>query len=156
MRKPTGRRPPKHLANRRSRSARLQPGGSRATRRSCCVLVALLALVVVGCSTGQEFAQLTQFFAASRLRDLTALHKVATVVFEPTVSGTVTSFEITGVVDRGHSKEVSIVAPVRVPDGTTVMKRFTVTMQGGLVTAISEQPAQSQAERPAAASTPPP
>ncbi len=117
--------------------------------------VSLLALMLVACSTGPEFALLTQFFAASRLRDLTALHKVATVVFEPAVSGTVTSFDITGVVDRGTSKEVSIAAPVRLPDGKMVVKRFVVTVQRGLVTAISEPPAPRSIEGPAAASTPP-
>ena len=40
----------------------------------------------------------TQFFAASRLRDLTALRNVSTVVFEPASDGIVTSFEITGIV----------------------------------------------------------
>jgi hypothetical protein len=109
-------------------------------------VAALLMLAALGCSPDTERVLISQFFAASRLRDLTALRKFSTVVFEPASDGIVTSFEITGVSDRGGSKEVSITAPVRLPDGRNVLKDFAVTIQGGLVTAFSE--------RPSAASTP--
>lgn len=102
-----------------------------------------MTLALLSCSVPAEQPLLTQFFAASRLRDLTALHKFATVVFEPASDGVITSFDITRVTAANGSdvKEVSISAPVRLPDGRTVLKNFAITIQGGLVTAISERPA---------------
>ena len=111
------------------------------------LIVSLIALTAMSCAQDAERVLLSQFFAASRLRDLTALHKFSTVVFEPTSDGIVTGFEISRVTDRGASKEVLITAPVRLPDGREVSKDLAITIQGGLVTAFSE--------RPAAASTPP-
>ena len=110
------------------------------------VVVALMTLTALGCRLDAERTLLTRFFAASRLRDLTALSKISTVVFEPLADGVITSYEIATVRDRGGSEEVWLTAPVRVPDGRTVTKDFVVTIERGLVTAISE--------RPAAASTP--
>jgi hypothetical protein len=98
----------------------------------------VVALVVSSCSTAPEQPLLTQFFAASRLRDLTALQSFSTVVFEPRVDGVVTSFEVTRVTAlRGSggqvtSKEVSISAPVRQPDGRTMVKSFVITVERGL------------------------
>ena len=120
---------------------------SRRLRSSRYVVAALIAVAVLGCGAAAERTLLSQFFAASRLRDLTALRKFSTVVFEPASDGIVTSFEITSVTEHHTSKEVVITAPVRLPDGRTVSKDFAITIQGGLVAAISE--------RPAAASTPP-
>src|SRR6185295_15584530 len=77
---------------------------------------------------------LSQFFAASRLRDRTALQDLASVSFEPHVQGIVTSFEVTHVASvagagrERESKDVSISAPVRLPDGQTVQKSFVITM----------------------------
>lgn len=114
-------------------------------------VVGLLAVAVAGCGlriADPEFALLTQFFSESRLRDLTALQKISTVVFEPTRDGVVTSFEIQTVTAKGtDAKDVVIAAPVRRPDGRVENKRFTVTVQRGLITGISEFPAP--------ASTPP-
>jgi hypothetical protein len=125
-------------------------------------------LTLLGCSAAAEQRQLTRFFAASRLRDLTALREVATVVFEPVVDGVVTSFDIVDIAEardaggrvlsKDRSKVVSIAAPVRLPDGQTVVKTLAITMQRGLpgsdrnrwdgwmITAVSA--------RPDAASTP--
>jgi len=123
-------------------SARLQPSDRRPPEGSrYTIVLPLLALTLFGCTAAAEQRQLTQFFAASRLRDLTALSNVATVVFEPTVDGVVTSFEITGITGDSASKDVAISAPVRLPDGRTVLKHFTVSIRGGLITAISERPA---------------
>jgi hypothetical protein len=100
--------------------------------------VLLLAFTLAACSSADERILLTQFFAESRLRDLTALRNVATVVFEPATDGIVTSFELLGVKvleasnGRALSEEVSIVAPVRLPDGNTSEKTFVVAMQRGL------------------------
>ena len=96
-----------------------------------------MALTLASCSAAAEQPLLTQFFAASRLRDLTALQTIASVVFEPNVQGVITSFDVTQVVsvveptgDR-ESKEVSISAPVRLPDGRTQQKNFVITITRG-------------------------
>ena len=100
--------------------------------------ISLITLTFLSCSAPAEQALLTQFFAASRLRDLTALQNFATVVFEPAIDGIVTSFDVTRVTATKGSdgqivaKDVSISAPVRLPDGRTVLKNFVITMQRGL------------------------
>ena len=114
-------------------------------RPALIVLVATMALA--GCSHASEQRLLTQFFAASRLRDLTALQRLATVVFEPARDGVITSFDITAVVSRQSGAEVSIVAPVRLPDGRTATKTLVLTVQDGRVTAVSE-PAASPSTPP--------
>ena len=129
------------------------------------LMASLMTLTLLSCSAPAEQLLLTQFFTASRLRDLTALRNVATIVFEPGVDGVVTSFDVTRVATAQGSdgqvvsKEVSISAPVRLPDGRTVSKHFVITMQRGLpgsdqdrwggwlITAVNE--------RSASASTPP-
>ena len=100
--------------------------------------LALLTIALASCSSAEERTLLAQFFAASRLRDLTAVHNVATLAFEPATDGIVTSFEIMGVTvvkaTEGQAvvKDVLIAAPVRLFDGGTVSKTFIVTMQRGL------------------------
>ena len=97
-----------------------------------------MTLTFLSCSAPAEQLLLSQFFAASRLRDLTALHTFATIVFEPGVQGVVTSFDVTRVTATKGSdgqmvlKDVSISAPVRLPDGRMVLKDFVITMQRGL------------------------
>ena len=98
------------------------------------LLVSLTTLAVIGCSTATEQSIVSQFFAASRLRDTTALKNMATVVFEPRTQGIITSFEITNVVSHWKdgelvSKDVSISAPVKLPNGQTAQKNLIVTMQ---------------------------
>ena len=113
-------------------------------RRARALVVALAALGALSCSTGAEQALLTQFFSASRLRDLTALQKIATVVFEPTSDGVITSFDITAVTKTAGSsneEDISIDAPVRLPDGRTAAKHFVIAVRGGVIRAISERPA---------------
>jgi hypothetical protein len=127
--------------------------------------VSLLTIVLAACSSADERILLNQFFAASRLRDLTALRNVATVVFEPATEGIVTSFELLGVTvvraseGQALSEEVAIDAPVRLPDGNTVEKTFVVTLQRGLpesdpqrsggwmITAIKAAPASPSTPR---------
>jgi hypothetical protein len=111
-------------------------------------VVALMTLTVLSCAHDAERSLLSRFFAASRLRDLTALSRIATVVFEPASDGIATGFEILTVSDRGTSKDLSISATVKLPDGRTVVKTYAVTIQGGLVTAISERPAPASTPRP--------
>jgi hypothetical protein len=126
--------------------------------------VSLLTIVLAACSSADERILLNQFFAASRLRDLTALRNVATVVFEPATEGIVTSFELLSVTvvrasEGQASEEVAIAAPVRLPDGNTVEKTFVVTLQRGLpesdpqrsggwmITAIKAAPASPSTPR---------
>jgi hypothetical protein len=108
----------------------------------------LLTLLVSSCSGAAERALLTEFFAASRLRDLTALSKISTVVFEPTADGIVTSFDLVAITGDTASKQVSISAPVRLPDGRTVLKNYAITIQRGRITAISESAASPSTPRP--------
>jgi hypothetical protein len=111
------------------------------------LLVSLIAFT--GCSTATEQSTLSRFFAASRLRDTTALKNIARVVFEPGTEGIITSFEITGVVrsrnDRGlESEAVSISAPVKLPSGQRAHKDLVITMQRDagqwIVTGITDAP----------------
>jgi hypothetical protein len=129
------------------------------------VVASVMTLTALACAPYAERTLLTQFFAVSRLRDLTALRKFSTVVFEPASDGIVTSFEISGMTAvQGPdglpvSKDVSISAPVRLPDGRTVLKAFVVTMErsrsgaqdpsgGWMITAISERSASPSTPRP--------
>jgi hypothetical protein len=98
----------------------------------------LTTLMLASCSGTGERTLLTQFFAASRLRDLTALHNFSTVVFEPATDGIVTGFDVLRIAavpspdGRLVSKNVLISASVRAPDGRTAVKAFTVTMTLGV------------------------
>jgi hypothetical protein len=123
------------------------------------LMLSLAVVTLSSCSSAAEQTLLTQFFAASRLRDLTALSKLSTVVFEPASDGIITSFEITAIQATqgpdGHpmAKDVSIVAPVKSPSGETTLKAFVITMSRGvpgsdqyrlgtwLITAINAGPA---------------
>jgi hypothetical protein len=94
--------------------------------------VATLALALSACATPEQ-ALLEQFFSASRLRDTTALQSIATVVFEPHQQGIVRTFEIVTVVPAQRNgdaaKDVTVEAPVFLPDGGTVRKRLVVTIE---------------------------
>ena len=126
----------------------------------------LITLILVGCSGAAERSLLTQFFAASRLRDLTRLRNFATVVFEPASDGIITSFDITAVSavngpdGRPVSKDVSIAAPVKLPSGEMVQKVLVVTMSRGIpgsdqyrtgewmIVGIKDAPASPSTPRP--------
>jgi hypothetical protein len=95
--------------------------------------VVALAVLAIACSPPAEYSLLQQFFSASRLRDTTALHNIATVVFEPREQGTISSFEITNVAVRRDGlrelKDVTITAPVRLPTRETVHQTLVVTLE---------------------------
>ena len=97
------------------------------------LVVALTAATLAGCSSAAERTILDEFFAASRLRDTTALQSLATVSFEPHIQGIITSFAITKVTPASgggaRSEDVSISAPVKLPDGQTLQKAFVITIQ---------------------------
>jgi hypothetical protein len=116
-----------------------------------------IAVTVSGCAAPEQ-SLLEQFFGASRLRDTTALQGVSTITFEPLQQGIVRTFEITGVtperVDgQTAAKDITVVAPVILPDGQTVRKTLVVTMQrnnGGdlrrwIVTGVRDAAALRQA-----------
>src|SRR5262245_43819113 len=74
----------------------------------------LAVCACAGCWNAREHALLDQFFAASRLRDLTALRNISSVVFEPREQGTVLSFAIKSVEEiSSGSKLVRVDAQVR-------------------------------------------
>lgn len=100
------------------------------------IALSLATLGASGCSSAPEHAILERFFAAARLRDKTALARFAAVPFEPHVDGIVTEFRITSVTREQPagsggttSKDVTIEAPVRLPDGRTVPTTLIVTIQ---------------------------
>ena len=96
----------------------------------------VLAVALAACSShGAEQLLLDQFFSASRLRDRTALQQISTVIFEPLEQGMVSEFTIVNVADLEESsggvvsKQVTVSAPVRVPDGKTITKRILFVLQ---------------------------
>ena len=89
---------------------------------------------MIGCGVRPERSILDQFFSASRLRDTTVLQTLATVSFEPLQQGIIVEFEIVDVkVESETRKEVTIVAPVRLPDGTEASKRLAITLERGVL-----------------------
>jgi len=95
-----------------------------------------IAVVLGGCAAPEQ-SLLDAFFGASRLRDTTALQRVSTVIFEPREQGIVRTFEITGVTServdgqQTITKQVTVVAPVILPDGQTVRKTLVITLTRG-------------------------
>jgi hypothetical protein len=96
------------------------------------MLVVALAAALAACSPRAEEPILSAFFSASRLRDRTALQTLATTSFDPAAQGIITSFTITGVLTTHAggrvTKDVSISAPVKLPDGQTLRKNLVVTL----------------------------
>jgi hypothetical protein len=96
-----------------------------------------LSAALAGCSGARERALLDQFFSASRLRDLTALRTVSSVVFEPREQGTVLGFQIKSIEEvSAGSKIVHVDAQVRRPNGQTGRETLLVTISGGLITGV--------------------
>jgi hypothetical protein len=102
--------------------------------RARTLVVTLTAATLMSCSSAAEQTILNEFFAASRLRDTTALRNFSTVSFEPNLQGIITNFDITAVTRdqlRGElvSKDVSILAQVKLPSGQTAQKNLVITLQ---------------------------
>lgn len=98
----------------------------------------LAALVLSGCGR-QERSVVDEFFAASRLRDKTALQNVATVIFEPHTQGIVESFEITKVSpEESGTKIVTVSAQVKLPAGQMVQKTILLTLSRGMITGFMD------------------
>jgi len=86
-------------------------------------------VLAISCSGGAEHAAIGEFFAAARLRDLTALERIATATFEPREHGTVLEFAVQDVKNAGSEREaVSVDARVRLPDGRIVQRRLDLTL----------------------------
>ena len=96
-------------------------------------MVAALAATLAGCGPRPEEPVLAEFFNASRLRDRTALQKIATTIFDPARDGIITGFTIQRVEahDAGGrvTEEVAISAPVKPLAGPTVEKQLVVTLE---------------------------
>jgi hypothetical protein len=123
------------------------------------------AAVTAACSVPPEQPIVADFFAASRLRDLTALARFATVVFEPREQGVVASFEIERVSPERSAggrrlKEVLVRAIVHDGDGRSSERRLAVTLQkrrddddrhalygGWIVTAVTDAEGSRAAPR---------
>ena len=123
--------------------AELQDG--RISILSALALLAVLLSVsaVAGCSNVGEQGILNRFFAASRLRDTTALQEFSTVAFEPRSQGIITSFDITASSPERRNgdlvtKEVTISAPVELPSGQTARGTFVITMQRAILKGDNE------------------
>ena len=121
------------------------------------VLGILLSTILAGCGPPAEEPLIGAFFQASRLRDRTALQKLATTSFDPAAQGMIISFDITGVSVKEHgaltTKDVAISAPVRMMSGHVVQKRLVVTIEqrergGWMVTAVTEVPASAPSTPP--------
>jgi hypothetical protein len=96
-------------------------------------LAVAVVTTLAGCAPRAEEPILGEFFHTARLRDRTALQKIATVPFDPAAQGIITDFTITDVVVR-HSggqavKEVTISAPVTRLTGEVVKKNLVVTLE---------------------------
>src|SRR4029079_16353636 len=100
-------------------------------RRTIVSLTVLL--LAAACGPPPEYPLLQRFFAASRLRDTTALQQAAPIVFEPREQGVVTEFTITSVAARREGsrelEDVTIDAPVRPLGGEPVRQTLVVTIE---------------------------
>ena len=99
--------------------------------RVLALAVALAAFAA--CAPRPEEPILSGFFNASRLRDRTALQKIATASFDPAAQGIITGFNITGVVTSRaggrETKDVAISAPVKLPSGEIRRQQLVVTLE---------------------------
>ena len=94
---------------------------------------AALLLCAFACSVPAEQVIISDFFAASRLRDLTALSELSTTIFEPRERGTVSEVRVESVTAEraeGSStfKDVIVDATLHRPDGSTAQVPLVVTL----------------------------
>jgi hypothetical protein len=124
-----------------------------------------LALLLVACSVPPEQPIVSDFFAASRLRDKTALARFATAAFEPQEQGTVLSVHVVSVsaerlAGAVRVKAVTVSAEMRGEDGAIVPRTLTVMLQkpaagappsalydGWIVTSVSGAPSDPATPR---------
>lgn len=87
------------------RPAATGPAASHRHRTRLYRCAPILALFGWCCTVAPEYLLLERYFAASRLRDRTALSRFATAVFEPHINGTVSTFEILAVTPERPSAD---------------------------------------------------
>ncbi len=102
------------------------PGGRRF------VAAAAVAWFLAGTActdTGADHQLLDRFFAASRLRDRTALARLSTVILEPSVDGMVERFEVvsTATLDA-QTRQLTVQAQIRGPNELVTERRLAVTI----------------------------
>lgn len=97
------------------------------------LIAVVLAAAAAACGPRPEEPVLAEFFNASRLRDFTALRKIANTAFDPATDGIVTAFKVKRVdahnLGGREMEEVSISAPVKPMNGPTVDKDLVVTLE---------------------------
>jgi hypothetical protein len=94
---------------------------------------ALLLAGTLACSVPPEQGLVSDFFAASRLRDFTALSQLSTTIFEPRERGTVTRVRIERVSEVRIEgplalKDVTVDATLHRPDGAMAQVPLVVTL----------------------------
>src|SRR5688500_1355428 len=93
---------------------------TRSTFRTLLRSTVAAAWLVAGCRVlTLEEQTLQRFFEASRLYDMAALEKVATVPFNPVTDGIVQDFAVVSVAVSGDVRTVNVDAQVRGRTGTT-------------------------------------
>jgi hypothetical protein len=99
---------------------------------------AWLLLAACGVLTLEE-QLLQRFFEASRLYDMAAVEKVATVVLNPVTDGIVQDFTVTKVEGNDSKRTVTVSAQLRTSDGRVAARTLVVTLEHRdrwLITAI--------------------
>ena len=103
-------------------------------RRPLAALVfAILQAGTLACSVPTEQVLVSDFFAASRLRDFTALSQFSTTIFEPRERGTVTRVRVERVSEERTEgplalKDVTVDATLHRTDGSTAQVPLVVTL----------------------------
>jgi hypothetical protein len=99
-------------------------------------------LLLASCGVLTLEEQLLQrFFEASRLYDMAAVEKVATVVLNPVTDGIVQDFTVTKVEGNDAARTVTVAAQLRTADGRVAAKTLVVTLEyrgRWLITAIRQ------------------
>ena len=93
-------------------------------------LIAVACAGLSGClQAGADHQLIDRFFAASRLRDRTALARLATVIFEPHTDGIVDEFTIVSDTASGPDRrEVTIRARVRLAGAEARERQLVLTV----------------------------
>jgi hypothetical protein len=122
------------VLSQRTRRARWSNGVK--ARLAIALLVCSGGFTAACAKFGAEQLLLERFFAASRLRDRTALQQISTVMLEPLEQGTVASFAILEAFDLEtagpvRTRQVTALAPLRLRDGRTEKRKIIFVLQRG-------------------------
>ena len=136
-------------------TSRRYPSRQTLQKRLRSSLAAACLVAACGVLTLEE-QLLRRFFEASRLYDMAAVEKVATVVFNPVSDGIVQDFRVAGVVESGDRRVAAVDVRVRRRQVITEERlQVTIERRAGrwLITGVTRPPASQTA--PAASSAPP-